>query len=101
MNAVPIGFRDVHDVGAPRHAGVVHEDIDAPIVGDRAIDHALDVGEAAGIGGESQGAMLVRRQRLSHFLDKRAVDIDRDYDGAGFGKRLGGSRADPLARTRH
>ena len=49
MNAVPIGFRDVHDIGAARHAGVVHEDIDAPVLANRAIDHALDIGDAPGI----------------------------------------------------
>ena len=56
--------------------------------------------EAARVLERGKGAMLVRRQRPSHLLDKRAVNIDRDYDSAGFRKRLGGSGADPLARTR-
>ena len=89
MNPVPIGFRDVHDIGTPRHTCVVHEDIDASIVGDRSIDHALDVGDAADVGRKPHRAMLVGCQRLSHFLDQRAVDIDRDHDGPGFGKSLG------------
>ena len=40
-------------------------------------------------------------QRLSHSFRQRAVDIDGDDDGAGFGKGLGGGRADPLAGTGH
>src|SRR5581483_12136511 len=47
MDAVPVGFGDIHDMGAPRHAGVVDEDVDAPVLGHGAVDHALDVGDAA------------------------------------------------------
>src|SRR5262249_26800000 len=99
MDAVPIVFRNVHDIGTPRDARIVDEDVDAPVVGNRAIDLPLDVANAADVSRDAQRAMLIGRQRLCNLLGARAVEIDGDDDGSSLGKRLCGGRADTLART--
>ena len=101
MNTVPIRFRDVHDVGTARHAGVVDEDIDATKLGHGVCDHAANVADATDVGRNRHGAALAGGERAHHLVGLVTVNIDRDDDGPGLGKCPGGGRTDAATGTGH
>ena len=49
MDAVPVLFGQVHDVGAPRHAGIVHQNVDLPERVEGGAHHAVDLLQVADI----------------------------------------------------
>src|SRR5215470_285797 len=101
MDAVPVSFGELHDIGAARHAGVVDEDVDAPKLGDRASDHAFDAGDVAHIGGNRQRAVLVGCERCRDALGELCVDVNHRHAGAGLGESRGSGPTDALAGTGH
>src|SRR5437667_444348 len=81
-DAVPVRLGEVHDVGAPRDAGVVDEHVDPLERGHRAPHHRVDGGEVADVGLQRQAAAPQARDGVGGGLGEPGVDVRGDDVGA-------------------
>ena len=94
MDAVPVGLGQVHDVGAPCDAGVVHQDVDLAERRQCLLHHGVDLAEVADIGRHRHRAALERGDGIDRCLRPRRVDVGGDNLSAGLGQRQSACAAD-------
>jgi len=86
-DAIPVLFGEIHDVGAPRDAGVVHEDVDLAERVHGAAGHRVDALEVPDVGAERQRLAPERADAVGGGLGGRLLEVDGDDMGAGVSQR--------------
>ena len=101
MNAVPVLLRKVHDVSAPRDAGIVDQRIDAPECCHALGDHAVDLRDAAEVGADRERAPALGLYGRRRLRERALVDIDDHDIGSRIRERQRRSLANALTCARH
>ena len=101
MDAIPVLFRQVHDIRAPRNAGIVDDDIEATECRDRFRNHRVDLRHVADILFQGQAFHLILRRIVRRRLGRDHVDIGGNDLRAGFRHGNGDGLADTVARPRN
>jgi hypothetical protein len=89
--------REVHDVGTPRDARVVDEHVHLPERGDHAVDHLVDGGHLADVGGQGEAPTAERGDGVRRRLGGAALDVDGRHVRARPGHRERDGLADAVA----
>ncbi|MEI7714105.1 MAG: hypothetical protein WCI94_21905 [Rhodospirillales bacterium] len=79
MDAVPIGFRQVHDIGPTRDAGIVNRDVDTAELLHGFGNDPIDIVQIPHIGLHRHALALKSADGGGGFLGGFTIDIDR-YD---------------------
>ena len=94
---VPRLVGEVEEVHAPRHAGVVDQDVEPAKLADGLADHAGDVGALRDVGFDGDGVRARLAHRRGGVLSAGGVDVD-DGDAGALARHLKGDAAsDPHA----
>ena len=91
--------REIHDVGAPRDARVVHEDVDTAERRHHPAHHLVDGGHIAHVRVESEALATERGDGIGRGLGRAAVGVGGDHVGSRPGQGQRSRVADAVARS--